>query len=56
MIKNPGKGRVLMSHEELVALRKLAKTDDTLKELVAAFKLEYGLKSERFLSIKLLMT
>ena len=50
MIKNPGKSRVLMSNEALVALRKLAKTDDTLKDLVAAFKLEYGLKSDRFLS------
>lgn len=41
-ISNPEKGRVLATYEELMALRKLAKTDADLKALVTALKEKYA--------------
>ena len=48
VIKNTRKGRVLLSQEELVALRKLAKTDANLKEYVIALKHSFGVGSSAF--------
>lgn len=44
-IKNPGRGRVLATYDELMQLRKLAKSDDNLKEYVVALKQAYGADS-----------
>ena len=41
-ISNPGRGRVLATFDELMRLRKLAKTDDALRAYVADLKLAYG--------------
>ena len=47
-ISNPRKGRVLLSYEELMELRRLAKTDANLKEYVVALKKQYGASSASF--------
>ena len=47
-IKSPGRGRVLALHEELMELRKLAKSDGNLKEYLIALKANYGTASAAF--------
>jgi len=47
-IPNPDKGRLLLLPEEWMALRKLAKTDATLGQLLDLLKAAYGAKSEAY--------
>ncbi|MBE6602398.1 MAG: hypothetical protein E7637_07865 [Ruminococcaceae bacterium] len=46
---NANRARLLASHDELMALRRLAKTDSVLAGYVSALTARYGKKSERFL-------
>ncbi len=45
---NPLRGRLLLSHDELMQLRKLAKTDATLGGDLDALKAQYGVGSEAY--------
>ncbi len=45
---NPMRGRLLAGHDVLVRLRKLAKTEPQLRELLDALKIPYGKRSEIF--------
>ncbi len=47
-ITNPGKGRLLATYEELMQLRRDAKTDEALKTTVASLKREYGIGSSGY--------
>ncbi len=46
---NPGRGRLLASFDELMQLRKLAKTDTQLGDYVSRLKTRYGRGTEAFL-------
>ena len=52
-IKNPGRGRVLATYDELMQLRKLAKSDETLKGYVEALKQTVGTDSDEALTVNL---
>ena len=45
---NPSKGRVLLSSEELMQIRRNAKEDVNLKEYLTALKMQYGTASKAF--------
>jgi len=45
---NPGRGRLLLSYDELMQLRRRAKEDETLKDYVQALKEQYGTSSAAF--------
>ncbi len=45
---NPLRGRLLLSHDERVGLRKKAKSNETYKGLVQALKASHGARSEAF--------
>lgn len=47
-IPNVGRGRVLATFDELMRLRKLAKTDEQLRAYVSDLKLGYGASSEAY--------
>ena len=53
-IPNPDKGRLLLLPEEWMALRKLSKTDETLRTMLDAWKAEYGTASACFRSAPVL--
>ncbi len=49
-VPNPDRGRLLLSPDEWMAKRRLAKTDDTLKGLLDAVKAKFGKNSEAYLA------
>lgn len=53
-IPNPDKGRLLLLPEEWMALRRLAKTDETLRLMLNTWKADYGVSSECFRSAPVL--